>query len=129
MITCFTSGIKLSVESAFRDIIEEEGIKRYIFAYRLRLVNESGFTVALKRCHWYLAETLGKPRSMTGRPPYDEASRVLEPGDGMEYVARCDIGSDMGVMFGRYEVERCIDGETITLEIPRFDLLSPYRFN
>lgn len=54
---------------------------------------------------------------------------VIEPGNHHEYVSGCNLKTDMGSMKGFYEMIRIVDGQRFNVNIPEFQLITPYKLN
>ncbi len=82
---------------------------------------------ALKR-KWNIFDAMGEFETIegigvVGRQP------IIEPGQSYQYISAASIKTDLGMMFGRYTVERLLDGAEIAVKIPKFTLIASYRLN
>lgn len=128
MNTLITSGIRISVESAYRpdESKAEEGA--FFFSYQVTIQNNSDITVQLKRRHWHIFDSCGECYEVKGEGVVGELP-ILAPGESFKYVSGCRLRSDIGKMFGTYHMERLFDGQVFFVKIPVFNLVAPFRLN
>ena len=81
-----TEGVAVEVESYFVPEQSDPVIDRYVFAYRVRISNESPTTVQLMRRHWYITEGNGTVREVEGEGVVGEQP-VMAPGESHEYTS------------------------------------------
>ena len=128
MKTLVTSGIQISVESYFQPEQSHPEQLHYFFAYRITIKNYSDATVQLKRRHWQIFDSCGKKSEVEGEGVVGETP-ILSPGEEFQYVSGCNLTTDMGRMFGVYQMERIFDGQTFNVKIPVFHMIAPFRNN
>lgn len=118
-----TEGVRVEVESYFVPEQSDAVLDRYVFAYRIRISNESETTVQLTRRHWYIAEGDGSVREVEGEGVVGEQP-VMAPGETHEYMSGAILQGPVGSMHGTYLMRR-EDGSTFQAAIPRFVLQMP----
>lgn len=118
-----TEGVCVEVESYFVPEQSDAVLDRYVFAYRIRIHNQSGITVQLTRRHWIIAEGDGSTREVEGEGVVGEQP-VMAPGESHEYMSGAILQGPVGSMHGTYEMKR-EDGSTFQAAIPRFTLQMP----
>ena len=123
-----TSGIKVTVESFYQAGQSHPKNAHYFFAYRITIKNTGESTVQLKRRHWYIYDSSGVKSEVEGEGVIGEQP-VLAPGEEFQYVSGCNLTTDMGRMFGAYQMLRVSDGSNFFVKIPVFYLIAPYRLN
>lgn len=128
MTTQITDGVRVSVETIFQSEYSNPEKEHFMFAYKIRIENLTEFSVKLLRRYWYIFDSIGTIREVEGEGVVG-LQPVIAPGESHEYVSGCHLRSDMGSMWGRYEMLREIDGEVLEIAIPRFTLIAPYRLN
>lgn len=128
MKTLVTSGIKITVESFYQPEQSHPKHSHYFFAYRITIKNNSDVTVQLKKRHWYIFDSCGTKSEVEGDGVVGETP-VLAPGEEFQYVSGCNLTTDMGRMFGAYQMMRVIDDKLFFVKIPVFYLVTPYRYN
>ncbi|SDM53247.1 Co2+/Mg2+ efflux protein ApaG [Siphonobacter aquaeclarae] len=128
MVTAITEGIKVSVITEFISNHSNASLQHFVFTYRVRIENQSEFTIRLLRRHWFIYDSNGITREVEGEGVIGQQP-VLEPGESHEYVSGSNLQSTMGKMAGHYLMERQYDGYQFFVEIPEFMLIVPYRLN
>ncbi|MCU0345556.1 MAG: Co2+/Mg2+ efflux protein ApaG [Saprospiraceae bacterium] len=128
METLTTHGIQISAEPFY---LPHESIPiqhKYVFAYRITIVNQSADTVQLLRRHWYIVESNGVVREVEGEGVVG-LQPVLAPGESHQYISWCPLMTDIGKMHGEFQMERQPLGIKFNVKIPAFKLLPPFKLN
>ena len=128
METLTTQGIRISVEPFY---LPHESIPiqhRYVFAYRITILNQSPDTVQLLRRHWYIVEANGVQREVEGEGVVG-LQPVLEPGESHQYTSWCPLMTDLGKMYGTFQMVRLSDDAKFDVQIPEFKLAPPFKMN
>jgi ApaG protein len=128
MITEITQGVKISVETCYRQDISSPINGEHVFAYRITIENESEHSVKLLRRHWYIFDSNGDYREVEGEGVIGKKP-VIEPMDYHQYASGCNLQTEIGKMHGVYQMERIIDGKLFDVIIPEFELLAPMKLN
>ena len=95
----------------------------YVWAYHVRIENQGGETVQLRRRHWQITDSLGRQQDVRG-PGVVGEEPVLAPGESFEYTSSCPLPTPSGFMVGDYEMETRA-GENFVVRIPAFSLDTP----
>jgi ApaG protein len=128
MTTQITDGVKVSVETVFQSEYSNPEMEHFMFAYKIRIENLTEYSVKLMRRYWYIFDSIGGVRTVEGDGVVGLQPSIA-PGEAHEYVSGCHLRSDMGSMWGKYEMVREIDQELLEVAIPKFTLIAPYRLN
>ncbi|MFT4032113.1 MAG: Co2+/Mg2+ efflux protein ApaG [Siphonobacter sp.] len=128
MVTAITEGVKVSVITEFIADHSNASLQHFVFTYRVRIENQSDFTIHLRRRHWFIYDSNGVTREVEGEGVIGQQP-VLEPGQSHEYVSGSNLQTTMGKMSGSYLMERLYDGRQFYVEIPEFLLIVPYKLN
>ncbi|MES2836888.1 MAG: Co2+/Mg2+ efflux protein ApaG [Bacteroidota bacterium] len=128
MVSQITKGIKISVETTFREEFSSLKNSQFVFSYRISMENTSDYPVQLLRRHWFIFDSVGEYSEVEGEGVVGEKPELL-PGDVYEYESSCSLLSEMGTMYGTYLFERKVDGAQFKVDIPEFELVAPYRLN
>lgn len=128
MTTQITDGVKVSVETVFQSEYSNPEMEHFMFAYKIRIENLTEYSVKLLRRYWYIFDSIGGVRTVEGDGVVGLQPSIA-PGEAHEYVSGCHLRSDMGSMWGKYEMVREIDQEILEVAIPKFSLIAPYRLN
>lgn len=119
-----TRDITVSVNPIYLDDQSSPGDNHYVWAYRVRIENNGGATVQLKRRHWKITDAYGRIQEVQGAGVVGEQP-VLHPGDAYEYTSGTPLPTPSGIMVGRYQMET-EEGERFDVDIPAFSLDSPH---
>jgi ApaG protein len=128
MTTQITNGIKVSVVTRFLEDRINPEFGCYLFGYRIRIENNSDYTVQLLRRQWKITDSLAGHRIVEGEGVVG-LQPVIAPGEFHEYESACELGSEMGCMEGHYQMIRVLDNHEFEIRIPRFELVAPIRLN
>ena len=97
--------------------------RRYVFAYRVTIANESSRTVQLLRRHWEISDENAQVTEVDGEGVVGEQP-VLAPGADYTYTSGAVLETPTGTMEGHYEMQ-ATDGELLQIAIPLFTLGRP----
>ena len=128
MDTKTTEGVKVTVTTNYLPDYSSPVQQHFVFAYKIKIENNSEFTVKLLRRHWYIHDSTGVVREVEGEGVVGQQP-TLEPGESHEYVSGCNLKTGMGKMRGTYLMERLVDGKQFNANIPEFTLVVPYKLN
>jgi len=128
MPACITNGIKISVRSRYEPQHSSIPEQRYVFSYKITIVNESDYTVQLLRRHWYIHDSNCNKREVQGDGVIGEQP-ILHPGASHEYVSWCPFNSEIGMMKGHFTMQRDIDDQLIEVVVPNFTMVATPRLN
>ncbi len=128
MVTAITHKIKVSVETFYQSDYSYPMGQHFMFAYRIKIENNSKDSVQLLRRHWHIIDGLGQPREVEGEGVVGEQP-VIHPGEQYEYISGCDLKTDMGKMFGTYLMENKNTRKSFHVIIPEFYMVSPMKWN
>lgn len=124
MYTETTRGITVTVQPVYLDDQSSPAEGHYVWAYRVRIVNNGDATVQLRRRHWKITDALGRMQEVQGDGVVGEQP-VLQPGQSYEYTSGTPLPTPSGIMMGTYQMESD-GGETFDIRIPAFSLDSPH---
>ena len=127
MYVAVTQGIRVVVRSKYLPEQSDVRSGRYVFAYTIRISNESTNRVQLVSRHWHILHGSGKREEVRG-PGVVGKQPLIAPGAGFEYTSGCVLSTPHGTMQGTYEMARP-DGSTFEAEIPAFPLAIPHVLN
>ncbi|AFD08891.1 Co2+/Mg2+ efflux protein ApaG [Solitalea canadensis] len=128
MVTKITDGVKISVETVYQPEYSNPANSHFMFAYKITIENLTDYTVQLMRRHWYIFDSNGTHREVEGEGVVGQQP-VIDPGETHEYVSGCNLTTEIGSMKGTYGMTRLVDGVQFEVNIPEFQLISPYRLN
>lgn len=128
MATCVTHGIRISAHAEYQELYSRPEQRNYFFSYRIRIENNSEYTVQLLRRHWHIFDSSGTRHEVEGEGVIGQQP-VLRPGESYEYESACNLNSEIGNMTGSYTFMREADGGQFEVKIPRFELVTYWRQN
>lgn len=128
MIAQITDGVRVSVDSEYQREYSDPSKAHFVFTYKILIENNSPYTLQLLRRHWFIYDSLFPIREVEGEGVVGQQP-ILEPGDFHEYVSGCNLRSGMGKMVGRYQMERMINGDIVSVAIPEFSMCVPWLLN
>jgi ApaG protein len=115
-----TEDITVTVRPVYLDGQSDMIQKKFVFAYFIRIENNSMDRVQLLRRHWYIHQSSGKVEEVDGEGVVGKQP-MLAPGEVHEYNSYCVLETFEGSMEGTYLMRRS-NGEMFNVTIPRFVL-------
>ncbi|WP_243396321.1 Co2+/Mg2+ efflux protein ApaG [Hyphococcus luteus] len=119
-----TRGIRVSVSPTFLEDQSDPDEPRYVWAYTVRINNESDTPVQLRTRYWRITDSRGQTDVVAGDGVVGEQP-VIRPGEGFEYTSGAPLATPSGLMVGAYGMETH-EGEVFDVDIPAFSLDSPH---
>ena len=123
MVTAVTEGVKVSVEVTYQAEFSSPHQHHYVFTYKVNIENKSNQTIQLLRRKWEIFDAAETPKIVEGNGVVGQQP-VLEPGESHSYVSGCNLKSGLGKMRGSFTMERLIDGKSIEVEVPEFQMIA-----
>lgn len=118
--TATTQDITVTVQPLYLDGQSDPLVKRFVFAYFVRIQNDGGDEVQLLRRRWHISDSNGDLREVEGEGVVGQKPTIL-PGASHEYNSYCVLETFEGSMEGIYTMSRA-GGEHFDVVIPRFVL-------
>lgn len=115
-----TANITVTVRPVYLDGQSNHIERKFVFAYFIRIENNSGEQVQLLRRHWFISNSNGDVQEVEGEGVVGQQP-VIAPGGAHEYSSFCVLETFEGSMEGTYLMERP-GGEQLSVTIPRFVL-------
>src|SRR6201986_3899747 len=104
MTSMISEGVKVSVETFYQQDYSNPLQLEFMFAYRITIENHNSFAVKLHRRHWHIFDSNGTNREVEGEGVVG-VQPTLMPGEKYTYVSGCNLRSEMGKMYGIYQME------------------------
>ena len=120
-----THGIRVGATAFY---LPEESLpdeRRYLFGYRIVIVNEGKVTATLRTRHWKIIDARGTIEEVHGEGVVGQQPR-LAPGEGFKYTSYCPLTTEWGTMEGHYDFVTDT-GEKLPVTIGRFYLATSKR--
>ncbi len=128
MVTEITEGVKVSVEAEYQPEYSSPSQYHYVFTYRVTIENNSDKTIQVLTREWFIQDIGHSLRKVAGEGIVGQQP-VIEPGNTHQYVSGCNLKSGIGSMTGHYGIERLMDGKKLTISIPKFQMIAPFKLN
>jgi ApaG protein len=122
-----TGGIHVVVRSHYVPGESSPLMKRYRFAYSVRIVNVGKRAVQLRSRHWIVTDARGKVEEVRGDGVVGQQP-ILDPGEHFEYTSSCLLETPTGTMRGAYQM-LASDGTAFEAVIAPFYLAPPHSLN
>lgn len=128
MVQQVTDGVSVSVETFYQPTQSNPLNSEYLFAYRITIENLSAIPVQLMSRHWYIVDSNGGNREVEGEGVVGEQP-IIEPCESYQYVSACNLRSEIGKMYGTYNMINQYNKKSFTVNIPEFQLVVPFKMN
>ncbi len=112
-----THGVRVAVRPVYLPQQSKPDAGQYVWAYRIRITNESDQTVQLRTRHWIIVDADGQRRDVEGDGVVGQQP-VLAPGETFEYTSVCPLETDWGTMEGSFRFEAVGNAD-----VPEFDAM------
>lgn len=119
-----TRDILVNVQTRFLENESEPDDQYFVWAYHIRITNESDETVQLLSRHWVITDGLGRVQEVKGEGVVGEQP-ILGPGGSYSYTSGTPLSTPNGMMRGTYLMQSS-GGERFEIEIPLFSLDSEH---
>ncbi len=123
-----SEGVEVSVETFYQADYSNPLQSEFMFAYRIILENHNSFSVKLHRRHWHIFDSNGENREVEGEGVVG-IQPTLQPGETYQYVSGCNLRSEMGKMYGTYQMENLHSKKMFNVSIPSFQMIVPVKNN
>jgi ApaG protein len=120
-----TEGIRVLARPSFLPQQSRPDAGQFVWAYRIRITNESARLVQLRTRHWLIVDAEGLRREVDGEGVVGQQP-VLAPGESFEYTSFCPIETHWGTMEGWFQFDSMDEEQPrqIVARVARFYLVS-----
>ena len=115
--------VKILVEPTYLEDHSDPSENSYLWAYTVKIKNNSTDTIKLVSRHWKIFDSNGSFREVKGKGVVGEQP-IIQPGDEFEYTSGTPLKTSSGLMHGSYQMED-FNGESFEVSIPPFSLDVP----
>ncbi|XAM00410.1 Co2+/Mg2+ efflux protein ApaG [Phycisphaeraceae bacterium D3-23] len=115
-----THGIRVGAAAFYLPDPSVPEENKYVFGYRVVILNAGDQGVQLLRRHWDIIDGDGTVKTVDGKGVVGEQPE-LEPGEAFKYESFAVLPTPWGTMEGYYEMQDDV-GETLRVAIGRFFL-------
>jgi ApaG protein len=118
--TATTEGIRITVQPVYLDGQSDVLQRKFVFAYFIRIENQTFHPVQLLRRHWFIRHSTGRFEEVEGEGVVGKQP-IIAPGGHHEYNSYCILETLEGSMEGTYLMQRD-KGDLFRVTIPKFTL-------
>ena len=115
--------ISVTVKSVYLEDHSEPSEDTFLWAYQVKIKNNSKDTVKLISRYWKIIDANGNSKEVRGEGVVGEQP-ILEPGKTFEYTSGTPLQTSSGLMHGSYFMINN-DGLDFEVKIPAFSLDIP----
>jgi ApaG protein len=128
IVSKVTEGVKVSVESFYQPDYSNPVNGEYMFAYRVTIENINPFPVKLLRRHWHIFDSNAAEREVEGEGVVGVQPQI-NPGEQYQYISGCNLRTEMGKMYGTYQMQNLSNKLDFEVNIPVFHMIVPFKMN
>jgi len=128
MSSKISAGVEVSVETFYQQDYSNPLQSEYMFAYRITIENHNTFPVKLQSRHWHIFDSNGSYREVEGEGVVG-IQPIINPGEEYQYVSGCNLHTEMGRMHGTYVMENLDNQQSFEVNIPPFEMITPFKYN
>ena len=121
MIHQITKGVKISVQTKYKDTSYRNNKLYHFFGYAITIENKSPETVKLTDRFWKIFDTLNNTEIVSGEGVVGQTP-TLKPNEIYTYGSGCYLESNIGAMKGFYTMINLDTFEQFKVIIPTFQL-------
>lgn len=128
MISKISEGVEITIETFYQSDYSNPLSNEYVFAYRITIENHNNFSIKLLRRNWKIFDSNGENKEVEGEGVVG-VQPIIEKGQQFQYMSGCNLRTELGRMFGNYEMENLNTKVVFKVNIPPFDLVAPLKLN
>jgi ApaG protein len=123
-----TLGVTIHVETFYQENYSNPVMQEYMFAYKIIVINGNSYPICLLRRNWTIVSADGSKRYVEGEGVVG-LQPIIPSGGQHQYLSGCNLKTDMGKMYGTYQMENLLTKELFIVDIPTFAMIFPYKNN
>jgi len=120
---CITAGVRVRVTPDYIASESSPDDNRFLFAYRITIVNEGSEAVQLLSRIWRIVDADGETSVVRGDGVIGQQP-TLAAGATYEYSSYCPLGTRWGTMEGTYRFRAAATNAEFDVEVARFYLVA-----
>jgi ApaG protein len=128
MNTLISKGVEISVEVFYQPEYSQPVLHEFMFAYRISITNHNQFSIQLLRREWSIFDSSGEHRQVEGEGVVGQQP-VIASNENFQYVSGCNLKTEMGKMWGDYEMLDTNNQLKFKVDIPAFQMIAPMKNN
>lgn len=120
-----TEGVRVVAKPSYLPQQSRPSESQFVWAYRVRIVNESMRALQLRTRHWAIVDGDGQCREVDGEGVVGQQP-VLMPGQSFEYTSFCPLETHWGTMEGWFGLDAMDEEQPrrVVVKVGRFFLVS-----
>jgi ApaG protein len=120
-----TEGVRVVARPSYLPQQSRPSTGQFVWAYRIRVTNESVRTLQLRARHWAIVDADGQGREVDGEGVVGQQP-VLAPGESFEYTSFCPLETPWGTMEGWFRLDAMDEEQPreVIAKVARFYLVS-----
>lgn len=123
-----TSGVTISVETYYQEDYSNPVLQEFMFAYKIVISNNNTFPIKLLRRNWTIIHGDGTKKFVDGEGVVG-LQPVIPSGGSHQYLSGCNLKTELGKMYGTYQMENILTKKLFNVNIPVFTMVFPYKNN
>ena len=123
-----TRGIRVEVRARFLPERSDVDEGTWVFAYDVRITNDSARVVQLVSRRWVITDASGNQEVVEG-PGVVGEQPILGPGESHAYTSFCPLGTPFGSMEGSYRMVPRDGADPFDAVVAPFSLAEPFSIN
>jgi ApaG protein len=128
MVQKITEGISVSVDTFYQPVQSNPMKPEHVFVYRVTIENQSSNPIRVQRRHWIIVDSNGITKEVEGEGVVGRKP-IIDSGASYNYISSTVINTDIGKMFGTYEMMNMFNRKLFKVAIPEFPLVYPCKLN
>lgn len=119
--------ILISVEATYDTRHSSPEKNKFVFRYKVHILNNNAIPVQLLRRKWFIFDSSGIVREVEGEGVIGKQP-IIEPGNSYFYQSWSPLETPIGEMWGKYTF-RAQNIGTFDVKIPNFRLEAKFKLN
>lgn len=115
--------LRISVEPTYIQEQSDPAKQKYVWAYEVRIANESKEIIQLLNRYWRITDMTGSVEEVRGAGVVG-LQPLIKPNKQFIYTSFCQLITPQGTMEGYYEIQD-LEETHFKVEIPKFILSAP----
>ena len=120
--------ISVLVEPIYLEDHSDPSEDAYLWAYKVRIKNNSKESIKLLSRHWKIFDSLKATAIVDGEGVVGKKP-VIKPGQVYSYQSGCLLSSPIGAMQGPYDMINLASTKKFRAYIPKFELSAAFALN
>lgn len=123
-----SNDIKISVTTKFKKLVILKDTKQHVFSYHVSIINLSNKKVQLISRKWFIQDAHGDLKIVEG-PGVIGRQPIIKPGEQYEYSSWCPLSTEIGQMYGHFNMKDLDSQEMFEAQVPHFQFHTDFVLN